>query len=107
MGENKKNTIKCNLASVIHVIHILKGKWIFNIWIEISNGNNHFGTLLRSLPGLNPRSLAHSLKTLEKENIIIKETNSLSQQSTYNLTEKGKSLKCIFTDMNIWADKYA
>jgi len=99
------NQYKCSARTVISII---KGKWTLEILSEILNTENaHYTTILKNIPELNPRSLAHNLKKLEHSNIIVKKSqNTNPPQYTYHLTEKGTELRDIFNHMTLWADKF-
>ena len=84
-------------------MRLFKAKWTVQILYQIMIGNNHYGKLLRSIPKINPRSLAIQLKHLEALHIIKKNTISEKPlQIAYSLTEDGEQLKEIFFDMRNW-----
>lgn len=80
--------IYCN---AYEVLKILKPKWTTEILVQILQHNTHFGTLLRSLPDINPRSLAIRLRFLEEQGILIRTKKNVNPpQFTYQLTKKEK-----------------
>lgn len=104
MIENKKALSETN---VITALSTLKGKWIIPILIQICAGNIHFGTLLRSVPNINPRSLAHSLKFLENEGVLQKEDcHTIPPKFAYHLTPKGNALQPILHALDDWTNDY-
>ncbi|WP_294975603.1 helix-turn-helix domain-containing protein [uncultured Leuconostoc sp.] len=104
MLEEKKE-VHCN---AYEVLNILKPKWTTDILVQILANNIHFGTLLRSLPNINPRSLAIRLRFLEENGILVrKQQEANPPQFTYQLTQKGENLRPIFTAMNTWFEENA
>ncbi|CCF25392.1 winged helix-turn-helix transcriptional regulator [Leuconostoc citreum] len=66
-----KETVEVH-CNAYQVLKILKPKWTTDILVQILQNNTHFGTLLRSLPDINPRSLAIRLRFLEEQGILIR-----------------------------------
>ena len=95
--------VHCN---AYQVLKILKPKWTTDILVQILQNNTHFGTLLRSLPDINPRSLAIRLRFLEEQGILIRTKKNVNPpQLTYQLTKKGENMRPIFNAMNQWFDE--
>lgn len=88
-------------------INILKGKFTLEILSEIMNNHNHYGTLMRNIPDINPRILATRLRELEKIDILSRtEIPTNPPQFAYHLTEKGKALQPIVDSMKAWYISY-
>lgn len=89
------------------VIDLLKGKYTIEVLSEIINGSTHYGELLRSINGINPRILAKRLRELEQAGVLIRTVIPLNPpQVTYELSEKGIALKKITNEMNNWHAQY-
>lgn len=102
---NQNVEIHCNADEVLQ---ILKPKWTVDILVQILQNNDHFGTLMRAIPNINPRSLAIRLSYLERQGILIKIKKDVNPpQFTYRLTKKGENMRPIFSAMNEWFDEYA
>ena len=99
-----KTEFKCPISPVVKII---SGKWTTLILWEIYKGNNHYGTIKKSLSGINTRTLSNRLKMLNQNNIVnrkVKPTNPPTVK--YILTKKGLELVPIFSAMKKWSDKY-
>lgn len=102
---NQNSEIHCNADQVLK---ILKPKWTIEILVQILQNNTHFGTLMRSIPDINPRSLAIRLRFLERQGILIKIKKDVNPpQFTYQLTKKGENMRPIFNAMNEWFNEYS
>ena len=89
------------------VLNLLKGKFTLEILSEIVDGILHYGTLLRSVEGINPRILAQRLHDFEREGILSRKVLPTSPpQVEYTLTEKGLALKSIVEEMKKWNKIY-
>jgi DNA-binding HxlR family transcriptional regulator len=70
-------------------------------------GNMHYGTLLRSVEGINPRILAHRLREFEQEGILLRKVLPTNPpQVEYTITEKGLALSKVVTAMKKWYQIY-
>jgi len=73
---------------------------------NLFEGKNRFGELERALEGVSPKTLSLRLKELEKDGIIAKKIFAeVPLHVEYSLTEKGKSLKEIFSALEQWGEK--
>ncbi|MEY8737068.1 winged helix-turn-helix transcriptional regulator [Lactobacillus sp. AN1001] len=89
------------------VLNLLKGKFTLEILSEIMEGNMHYGTLLRSVEGINPRILAHRLHEFEQEGILLRKVLPTNPpQVEYTITEKGLALSKVVTAMKKWYQIY-
>lgn len=99
---NEVNEIKENCPSR-RVLDILKGKFSLEILAEISDGNLHYGKLLRSVKGINPRILAQRLHEFENNGILTRKVLPTNPpQVEYKLTDKGNALRNITEEMKKW-----
>lgn len=89
------------------VLDLIKGKFTLEILSEIIDGNIHYGTLLRSVEGINPRILAQRLRDFENEGILTRKVLPTSPpQVEYKMTKKGIALKSIVEEMKSWYGAY-
>ncbi|USS89389.1 winged helix-turn-helix transcriptional regulator [Fructilactobacillus cliffordii] len=89
------------------VVDIISGKWTAYVLWEIYNGNNHYGGMVRALPGISTRTLSTRLKMLEQREIITRTVfNTNPPTVAYQLTEKGKALAPILTSMKEWSERF-
>lgn len=100
MEDCKKTPNDCGVAKTLKVIG---SKWTMMIIHNIFEGNNRFGSLQRSLPGISPKTLSQRLQELENEKIITKKVFAeVPLHVEYYLTDKGKSLGSIFDSLAQW-----
>ena len=95
------------------IVTIKKGgnEWrlaTLEILSEIIDGNIHYGSLLRSVEGINPRILAQRLHDFEKEGILSRKVLPTSPpQVEYKMTKKGIALRSIVEEMKKWEQTYS
>jgi len=97
------NNSECGVTKTMKVIG---SKWSMLILHQLCSGKKRFGELQRSLPGISPKTLSERLKQLEDSGIVNKKIFAeIPLHVEYSLTEKGASLKEIFTKMEKWGEK--
>ncbi|MDN6193503.1 MAG: helix-turn-helix transcriptional regulator [Alkalibacterium sp.] len=86
---------------------ILGKKWTGLIIDVLLDGPRRFKDISQAIKGVSDRVLVERLKELEKENIVTRELDdSCDMKSGYCLTEKGKSLKNVMIEVQLWADQW-
>ena len=74
---------------------------------EIIDGNIHYGSLLRSVEGINLRILAQRLHDFEQEGVLSRKVLPTSPpQVEYKMTKKGIALRSIVEEMKKWEQTY-
>ena len=112
-GGNEWRLARCNLwkktiCPARRVLNLLKGKFTLEILSEIIDGNIHYGSLLRSVEGINPRILAQRLHDFEQEGILSRKVLPTSPpQVEYKMTKKGIALRSIVEEMKKWEQTYS
>ena len=100
-------SVKKSICPARSVLNLLKGKYALEILSEIIDGNIHYGTLLRSVEGINPRILAQRLRDFEQEGILSRKVLPTSPpQVEYKMTNKGIALRSIVDEMKKWEKTY-
>ena len=100
-------SVKKSICPARSVLNLLKGKYTLEILSEIIDGNIHYGTLLRSVEGINPRILAQRLRDFEQEAILSRKVLPTSPpQVEYKMTNKGIALRSIVDEMKKWEKTY-
>lgn len=95
---------KCPLATAQQV---LKGKWAILILHHISQGTVRFNELQRQMPKMTHATLANQLRTLEKNDLIIRhEYPQVPPKVEYKLSEQGKAFKQVLSALKIWGNQY-
>lgn len=89
-------------------LEMLNGKWRTHIIYELcKHGTRRFGELKKAVPHITNTMLSSTLKDLEGLEIIHREQfNEIPPHVEYSLTEKGKALLPVFTELAKWGEKY-
>lgn len=90
------------------VLEMLSGKWRTRIIYELCKKEScRFGELKKAIPRITNTMLSATLKDLEELDIICREQfNEIPPHVEYSLTEKGRALLPIFTELAKWGEKY-
>ncbi len=101
--QNKNDAVCfCPLEGIIDVI---SKKWALLIINAIGNyGNIRFNRLMEELRGISPKTLADTLKQLQDEGLLIRESFAeIPPRVEYSLTKDGKGLREAVIPILKWA----
>jgi len=100
--EGTEHLCLCPLEGVIDVI---SKKWTLLIINVLGNCEKlRFNELMQHLEGVSPKTLSDTLKVLQKENLIKKETfNEIPPRVEYSLTKDGEELRKAVIPLLKWA----
>jgi DNA-binding HxlR family transcriptional regulator len=101
--ENEKGVVcLCPLEGIIDVI---SKKWALLIINAIGNyGSLRFNRLLEELNGISPKTLADTLKQLQNEGLLKRESFAeIPPRVEYSLTEDGRGLREAVVPILKWA----
>lgn len=89
-------------------LELLSGKWRTHIIYELCRHEHcRFGALKKALPRITNTMLSATLKELEQAGIVHREQyNEIPPHVEYSLTEKGKDLLPVFTELARWGEKH-
>lgn len=89
-------------------LEILSGKWRTHIIYELCKKPScRFNELKKAVPRITNTMLTSTLRDLERLGIIRREQfNEIPPHVEYSLTEKGKALLPVFTELAKWGEKY-
>lgn len=89
-------------------LELLSGKWRTHVIYELCrHEKRRFGELKKAVPGITNTMLSSTLKELEGLGIIHREQyNEIPPRVEYWLTEKGRALLPVFTELARWGEKY-
>ncbi len=79
----------------------ISNKWTLHILRDLFLGKTHFNEFQTNRKTLDNKSLSRCLKTMEKNELIYKQTED--DEITYHLTEKGHSLNKVFYELLLFA----
>lgn len=87
------------------VIDIISKKWALLIVAVVgSYGRLRYNGILQELRGISPKTLADTLKELQRSNIITREAfNEIPPRVEYSLTEDGMKLRDAIIPLLHWA----
>ncbi|WP_082564266.1 helix-turn-helix domain-containing protein [Flavobacterium sp. Root420] len=85
---------KTELIPIVDAIYIINGKWKIPITIALMEGNKRFGEIIKEIPKITSKVLAHELKVMELNGFIEKKVyNEVPLRTEYELTEYSWSVK--------------
>ena len=89
-------------------LELLSGKWRTHIIYELCKKPScRFGELKKSIPKITSTMLTSTLRDLEELGIVHREQfNEIPPHVEYSLTEKGKQLLPVFTELAKWGETY-
>lgn len=101
MALKNKNLQICPFQEAMDLI---SGKWTMSIINTLMAGKMRFKELERSVVGINTRMLVKELKQLETRKIISRKAYATMPPTVeYSLTEKGRLLKPVLREIQVWA----
>lgn len=92
-------------------VNIVGKRWTIHILLELYKGEKKekgFNELKRRLGGVTPKILSARLIELEREGLIVKQTDdsSLPAVSRYYLTESGEEFIKVIQEIKKWGSKW-
>ena len=89
-------------------LEILSGKWRTHVIYELCKREScRFGQLKKAVPRITNTMLSSTLKDLEALGILRREQfNEITPHVEYSLTEKGRALLPVFTELAKWGEQY-
>lgn len=88
-------------------LELISGKWRTHIIYELcKNETCRFGELKKAMPRITNTMLTNTLRDLEKLGIVNRtQFNEIPPHVEYSLTEKGKALLPVFTELAKWGEE--
>lgn len=89
-------------------LELLSGKWRTHIIYALcTHPSCRFGELKKAVPGITNTMLTNTLRDLESFGIVRREQfNEIPPHVEYSLTEKGKALLPVFTELAKWGENH-
>lgn len=89
-------------------LEMLSGKWRTHIIYELCKKPScRFGELKKSVPRITNTMLTNTLRDLEELGIVHREQfNEIPPHVEYSLTEKGRALLPVFTELAKWGENH-
>ena len=100
-------TNKVDFSNAAVVIDIIGGKWDIEIISALFSGTKRFSEILLLVRGIQRKVLTDRLQHLEQCGIICRKRYPIvPPRVDYSLSEVGKSLKPVLTQLNEWGREY-
>lgn len=97
-------TLPCNIAQTLNIVG---DKWSLLILHRLFIGCETYKEILDGLEGIPTNLLSERLKSLEADELIIKELyQTHPPRYKYLLTEKGLDLEDVFNSLILWGQKH-
>lgn len=89
-------------------LELLSGKWRTHIIYELCKKPScRFGELKKSVSGITNTMLSNTLRDLEQVGIVSREQfNEIPPHVEYSLTQKGRDLLPVFTELARWGENH-
>ncbi len=85
----------------------LSSVWAIVVIYYLMDGPKGFNELLRSIPGMNSKTLSRTLKSLQSKGLVVREVVSLQPFSVrYELTPMGEELVPVIKALRDWGEKW-
>lgn len=98
-----ENKIDHSLCPVTATISLIGGRWKTIILYILSDHTRRFGEIAVRMPSISRKVLTEQLKELEADGLINREKfKEIPPRVEYSLTDLGKSLTPILSDMATW-----
>lgn len=89
------------------ILDRIADKWTVLIIGQLSNGTLRFNELKRSIPGITQKMLTQTLKSLERDGIVIRKVHAtVPPKVEYTLTRLGISLITVVEAIRTWAEAH-
>jgi len=107
MALTETNHIDETVCPIARTAEIISGKWTLLIIRDLASGVKRFNQLERSLHGISPKTLSERLRSLEEEDIIIRQTFAeVPPRVEYSLTTKGQDLCHVIESMRSYGKRW-
>lgn len=90
-------------CAMAYTISVIGGRWKPTILWQLMQASRRYKELKEIIPGITERMLTISLKELEKDGLVQKNTHAVYPRKVeYTLTETGWSLESMLQHMSDW-----
>ncbi len=108
MKKIEKKYTEANECPITVFMTEIGGKWKpVIIWLLLLKEVMRFNELNKAINGISQKMLSQQLKDLEKKGLITRKSYpTIPPKVEYRLTNKGKSLKSLLTEIMQWTNKH-
>jgi DNA-binding HxlR family transcriptional regulator len=97
-----------NWCPVVAASKVLSSVWAIVVIYYLVDGPKGFNELLRTIPGMNSKTLSRTLKSLVSKGLVVREVVSVQPFAVhYRLTPMGKELVPVLNALREWGEKWA
>ena len=90
------------------VLDHVTSKWGVLVLAALADGTLRWGELRRTVDGISEKMLASTLKTLERDGIVVRVAHPvIPPHVDYSLTERGRSLVEAMSPLLLWVGAHA
>ena len=88
-----------------NALELINDKWAVAVLQSLKEGGKHYGELQRDIDGITKKMLTQTLRNLERNGIITRETYNEGKitRSLYEATTLGNSLMLMLSDICMWS----
>jgi len=106
MRKTYQQMIKCH-CDAANTLAIIGGKWKLLLLNHLLQDERGFNELSRLLKGITPHTLSKDLKELIEDGLVVKTIlQEMPPKTSYALTDKGRELDLILTEIKKFGHKY-
>ncbi|MEM6280713.1 MAG: helix-turn-helix domain-containing protein [Chloroflexota bacterium] len=96
-----------NLTNSDDVIALVSDKWVGHVLRSLRLGNNRYGQLRRTIPGITRKMLTQTLRKLERNGIILRtDYDESPPRVEYSITPLGETLIAHLTTLCQWSKQF-
>jgi DNA-binding HxlR family transcriptional regulator len=97
-----------NWCPVVAASKVLSSVWAIVVIYYLVDGPRGFNELLRTIPGMNSKTLSRTLKLLVSKGLVVREVVSVQPFAVhYRLTPMGEELVPVLNALREWGEKWA
>lgn len=106
-GKSSSDGAEKVVCPVVTASRILRSMWSLIVISYLQRGPQGFNELLRVIPGINSKTLARTLKSLQASGLVTREVvNTQPFAVKYSLTEMAHDLGPVLNHLRSWGEKW-
>lgn len=108
LKENLKKYTDIESCPIRNIISRFSGKWsILILCVLAENETTRFNEIMKAIPDISPKVLTETLKNLESDGLLSRKLYAeIPPRTEYSLTDMGKSLMPLISDLISWATEH-
>ncbi|MDE6191406.1 MAG: helix-turn-helix transcriptional regulator [Muribaculum sp.] len=108
LKENLKKYTDIESCPIRNIISRFSGKWsILIMCVLAENETTRFNEIMKAIPDISPKVLTETLKNLESDGLLSRKLYAeIPPRTEYSLTDMGKSLMPLISDLISWAAEH-